>query len=155
MTQVADALCKDGRFGQKTGKGWYLYDKAAPRKSVHDPSVDKLVVATSAAKKIKRRNIQDKEILERYIFIMVNEAAKILEEGFAIRPSDIDIVFIYGFGFPPYRGGPCFYADSLGLKNVVDRMLVYNKALGDATFPKPCKLLAELAASGKSFASMN
>jgi 3-hydroxyacyl-CoA dehydrogenase len=155
VSTIAEKLVKDGRFGQKTGKGWYLYAKENPRKSIHDSGVDKLVIATANEKKIKRRNFDDKEILERYLYIMINEAAKILEEGYAIRPSDIDIVFIYGFGFPPYRGGPCFYADLVGVKNVVDKMRMYNKALGSDTFPEPCKLLEDLAASGKGFASLN
>ncbi len=152
---IQSELIKQNRFGQKTGKGWYLYEKANPRKPLNDDAVDKIVIATSKAKGIKRRNFDEKEILERFFFIMINEAAKILEEGYAIRPSDIDIVFIYGFGFPPYRGGPCFYGDTVGIPYLVKQMQTYNKALGDATFPKPCKLLLDMAANGKTFASMN
>ena len=86
---------------------------------------------------------------------MINESALILQEGYAYRPSDIDIVFIYGFGFPAYRGGPCHYADHLGIAKVVAGMDKYNKALGDDTFPKPCALLVDLAKNGKKFADLN
>jgi len=152
---ISDELVKGGRFGQKAGKGWYQYTKEAPRVPVPDNEVEKMVVNVSQQKKIKRRNISKEEILDRYLFAMINESAHILEEGFAIRPSDIDVVFVFGFGFPPYRGGPCHFADHIGLDNVVAGIQKYNKALGDDTFPPPRPLLVDMARNKKTFADMN
>lgn len=153
--QIMEQLVKANRFGQKTQKGWYIYDKADTRKPIPDPEVDKIILSVSKQKNIKRRNISKQEILERYLYAMINEAAYILLEGFAIRPSDIDIVFIYGFGFPPYKGGPMHYADFVGLPKVVEAIKKYNTALGSDTFPPPCPLLVDLASQGKTFGSLN
>ena len=155
VTQIPDVLVKAGRFGQKTQKGWYKYAPDAPRKPIVDSEVEAIVVNASKAKKMARRSFDKNEILERYLYIMINEAALLLQEGFAIRPSDIDIVFIYGFGFPPYRGGPCMYADQVGIPKVVERMKKYHTALGADTFPTPCQLLVDMATKNGSFGVLN
>ena len=155
VNTVTNMLVERGWHGQKTGRGYYKYAKDAPRVAVHDPEVDALCAQVSATKGVTRREISDEEIHERYFLAQINEAAIILEEGIAVRPSDVDVVMLYGYGYPAYRGGPCHYADALGLPNVVAAMRRYNARLGDATFPKPCPLLTDLAAKGASFASLN
>jgi 3-hydroxyacyl-CoA dehydrogenase len=155
VAAVQRQLYEMGRYGQKTGRGWYIYTKEKPRAPVFDPAVDKLVIANSAKKGIARRTVEKREILERYLYAMINEAAEILREGYAIRPSDIDIVFIYGFGFPPYAGGPCHYADHVGLPKVVDAIKRYNATLGGDTFPAPSALLLDMVAKGTNFATLN
>ena len=112
---IADRICEMGRFGQKTGAGWYRYEKG-DRTPIPDPEIAKLVAAVSKELGIERRTIGHDEIVERCIYAMVNEGAKILEEGIAMRSSDVDIVWIYGYGFPRYRGGPMFYADTVGAR---------------------------------------
>ena len=114
---ISDKLCEQGRFGQKTGAGWYLYQKGR-RDALPDPAVDALVEAHRREHGITPRKIGSTEIVQRCIFALVNEGARILEEGIAQRASDIDVVYIFGYGFPAYRGGPMFYADSLGLLTV-------------------------------------
>jgi 3-hydroxyacyl-CoA dehydrogenase len=145
---VADKLCEMGRFGQKTGSGYYKYE-AGNRTPVPDPEVEKIIMDVSAKAGIQRRQISDQEILERLLYPMVNEGAKILEEGIAIRPSDIDVVWIYGYGWPVYRGGPMYWADSQGLRAIRDRMLEYQRQHGDHW--KPAALLNQLADEGKGF----
>src|SRR5688572_18497541 len=117
-SKVGDRIAELGRFGQKTGKGWYLYE-AGSRKPVPDPEVDKIIAEYRKANNIKTRQISDEEIVERLIYALVNEGAYILEEGIALRASDIDMVYLTGYGFPPFRGGPMFYADSVGLNKVL------------------------------------
>jgi 3-hydroxyacyl-CoA dehydrogenase len=151
-SEIADALCEAGRFGQKTGKGYYKYE-AGSRAPLPDPEVEKLIVDTCARLGLKRREISDDEILERMIYPMINEGARILEEGIATRPSDIDVVWIYGYGWPIYRGGPMFYADQVGLKHIADRLSHYAKATNDPSL-EPAPLLKKLAAEGKTFASL-
>ena len=148
---IADRLCEMGRFGQKTSAGWYRYE-AGRRDAIPDPAVDELVLSVSREKEIERRQIGSQEIVERCILALVNEGAKILQEGIALRASDIDVVYVTGYGFPPYRGGPMHYADSLGLYNVVRSMrrLAQNPH-GDRAAWEPAPLLAKLAAEGKSF----
>ena len=149
-SKVADRICELGRYGQKTGKGYYLYDDK--RRAIPDPEIEKLIVDYSAEKGVMRRSISDAEIVERCIYAMVNEAAYIIEEGIAMRAVDVDMVYMTGYGFPMYRGGPMFYADSVGLKIVVARMAEFaNHPHGDAAFWKPAPLLAKLAAEGKTF----
>lgn len=155
VTNVSEALVKEGRYGQKTLKGWYRYDAADPRTPIPDFSVEKKIVEVAAAKKITRRMITKKEIEERYLLALINEAASILSEGFALRPSDVDVVFIFGFGFPPYKGGPCHYADAVGIDKIVQKMEVYHKALGGDTFPAPSALLKKMAAEKTTFADLN
>ena len=112
--EIADTLCEQGRYGQKTGKGFYLYE-AGSRAGQPDPEVEQLIVAASKRLGIARRPIDKKEIVERLIFPMINEGARILEEGIALRSGDIDVIWVYGYGFPRWRGGPMFYADTVGL----------------------------------------
>ena len=144
-----DRVVEQGRFGQKTGKGVYRYE-AGSRAPVPDPEVEKLIVEYSKEIGVERRAIGDAEIVERCIYALANEGAKILDEGIALRASDIDMVYLTGYGFPPYRGGPMFYADTVGLKNVVAAMERYAKGR-NGQFWKPAALLARLAAEGKTF----
>ncbi len=147
---VADALCEQGRFGQKTGKGFYLYP-AGTRAGVPDPEVQSLIEKISADLGVKRRSIPGDEIVERLIFPMVNEGARILSEGIAARASDIDTIWIHGYGWPAWRGGPMYYADRAGLSYVVSRLEAFALATGDESL-LPSALLKELANSGRTFA---
>ncbi|MFZ6847434.1 3-hydroxyacyl-CoA dehydrogenase NAD-binding domain-containing protein [Undibacterium sp. RuRC25W] len=148
-SKTADLLCELGRFGQKTGAGWYDY-KPGDRKAYPSAIVNDMIVKHSADLGIERRKISDQEIVERLIYALVNEAAYILEEGIATRASDIDMVYLTGYGFPLHTGGPMFYADTVGLPNVVMAMAKYAKGRhGDAW--KPAPLLAKLAEEGKTF----
>jgi 3-hydroxyacyl-CoA dehydrogenase len=149
-SEIADALCEAGRFGQKTSKGYYKYE-AGSRAPLPDPEVEKLIEETCARLGLKRRTISDDEILERMIYPMVNEGARILEEKIAARPSDIDIIWLYGYGWPIYRGGPMFYADQVGLKHIADRLSFYAKQTNDPSL-EPAPLLKRLADEGKTFA---
>jgi 3-hydroxyacyl-CoA dehydrogenase len=148
---IADRLCELGRFGQKTGAGWYRYE-AGKRDAIPDPLVDELIAGYAKESGIPRRKIGDEEIVQRCIFALVNEGAAILEEQIAQRASDIDLVYLAGYGFPPYRGGPMFHADSVGLLNVVRAMNHFAQdPHADPAFWKPARLLARLAAEGKTF----
>ena len=149
-SKVADQVCELGRFGQKTGAGWYRYE-TGNRNPIPDPVVEQLIVQASKEANIPRRQITDQEILERCLYALVNEGAEILEEGIALRASDIDIVYIYGYGFPRYRGGPMFYADTMGLDKVLESVRRYHSEQGE--FWKPAALLEKLAAEGKKFNS--
>ncbi|MBR0957939.1 3-hydroxyacyl-CoA dehydrogenase NAD-binding domain-containing protein [Bradyrhizobium japonicum] len=151
-SEIADALCEAGRFGQKTGKGYYKYEQGS-RAPLPDPEVEKLIDETLARLGRKKRVVSDEEILERMMYPMINEGAKILEEGIAARPSDIDVVWLYGYGWPIYRGGPMFWADSVGLKHIADRLAFYAKETNDPSL-EPAPLLKKLAAEGKTFASL-
>ena len=149
FSKTADLLCEMGRFGQKTGAGWYDY-KPGDRKAYPSDVVNQMIVKHSADLGIERRKISDQEIVERLVYSLVNEGAKILEEGIALRASDIDMVYLTGYGFPLYRGGPMFYADTVGLQNVLMAMEKY--AVGpNADAWKPAPLLVKLATEGKSF----
>ena len=147
--KIADKLCELGRFGQKTGMGWYRYE-AGRRDAIPDPVVDKLIDDYRKEQGITPRKISDAEIVERCIFALVNEAARLLEEGIAQRASDIDMVYLTGYGFPLHRGGPMLYADQVGLYNVARAMHGFKAASGDS-FWEPAPLLAKLAAEGKTF----
>jgi len=149
---VSDALCEAGRFGQKTGKGYYIYESGS-RTPTPDPEVTKLAAEKAEALGVKRRNITEQEILERMTYPMINEAARILEEGIAVRASDVDVVWAYGYGWPVWRGGPCFYGDLIGAKTICAALEHYAELTGDAGL-KPAKLLLELAASGGKFADI-
>ncbi|GMO93042.1 3-hydroxyacyl-CoA dehydrogenase NAD-binding domain-containing protein [Bradyrhizobium sp. TM239] len=151
-SEIADALCEAGRFGQKTGKGYYKYE-AGSRAALPDPEVEKLIDETLLRLGRKKRVVSDEEILERMMYPMINEGAKILEEGIAAGPSDIDVVWLYGYGWPIYRGGPMFWADSVGLKHIADRLSHYAKEANDPSL-EPAPLLKKLAAEGKTFASL-
>jgi 3-hydroxyacyl-CoA dehydrogenase len=150
-SRIADRLCEQGRFGQKTGLGWYRYE-AGRRDAIPDPQVEKMITDYSAEIGVQRRKVGDEEIVQRLIFALVNEGAAILEEGIAQRASDIDMVYLTGYGFPVYRGGPMYYADETGLYNVVATMkrLAANPH-GDPAFWKPAALLDRLANEGKRF----
>ena len=149
---VGDALCEKGRYGQKTGAGWYRYDKGsrAPRP---DPEVEAMIVAESERRGVARREIGAEEIVERCMYQLVNEGAKILEEGIALRAGDIDAIYANGYGFPRWRGGPMFYADTVGLRTVYDAVSRYYDTLGEAWRPAP--LLERLARAGETFNDVN
>jgi 3-hydroxyacyl-CoA dehydrogenase len=147
-SEVADRICELGRFGQKTGAGYYKYDDK--RNPSPDSEVEKIIVDVATEMGITRRHIDDEEILQRLLYPMVNEGAKILEEKIAIRASDIDVIWVYGYGWPVYRGGPMFWADQIGLRPLRDRMLQLQKATGDP-FWTPAPLLSRLADAGKGF----
>ena len=150
-SKTADLLCELGRFGQKTGAGWYDY-QAGKRDAIPSKLVEEMVASHSAALGLKPRKISDEEIVHRLVYSLVNEAAKILEEGIASKASDIDMVYLTGYGFPLFRGGPMCYADSQGLFNVVQTMKKFAaNPHDDASFWQPAPLLAKLAAEGKSF----
>ncbi len=146
-----DQLCELGRFGQKTGAGWYKYD--GQRQPSLDPEVGKLLKVWTAQAGISQRPISDQEMVDRCIYALVNEGARILEEGFALRAVDIDIIYLNGYGFPAYRGGPMWYADTVGLQKVYERILEFQKQHGELWEPAP--LLKTLAEQGKGFADFN
>jgi len=148
-SRVADELCERGFFGQKTGRGFYRYEPGS-RVPQPDPEVEALILEESKRLGITRRSISDQEIVLRCMLPLVNEGANILLDGTAIRPGDIDIVWIYGYGFPAFRGGPMHWADTLGLTNVRDEMRRFEQQHGERWKPSP--LIEELAASGHSFA---
>ena len=150
-SKTADLLCEKGRFGQKTGAGWYDY-VPGKRDAIPNAEVVAMIEEHRKSLGITPRKISDEEIVQRLVFSLVNEAAHILEEGIAAKASDIDIVYIFGYGFPPHRGGPMNYADEVGLFNVVQAMNRFAKnPLDDAKFWQPAPLLAKLAAEGKTF----
>ena len=152
FSSAADKLCEVGRFGQKTGKGWYRYEPGN-RNALPDPEVDRMLAEYRQGKGISARSIGADEIVERTIFALVNEGARILEEGIALRASDIDVVYLNGYGFPTHRGGPMKYADEVGLPNVVRKLRRFAAQAGERyrhVF-EPAPLLARLADEGKSF----
>jgi len=148
-SKTADLLCEMGRFGQKTGAGWYDY-KPGDRTPYPSQRVNDMIVNHSREIGVERREISDQEIVERLVYVMVNEAADLLAEGIAQRASDVDIVYLTGYGFPMHRGGPMFYADTVGLSNVVAAMEKYGGGR-HGEFWKPAPLLLKLAAEGKTF----
>ena len=145
---IRDRLCEADRRGQKTGAGYYDYDDR--RQPSPSPVVAGIIAEFAARAGTAQRDISDWEILERCIYPMINEGAKILEEGIAIRASDIDVTWVYGYGWPIYRGGPMHYANSIGLDTVVAKMREYKDKTGDDGW-EPCKLLSDLAAGGEGF----
>jgi 3-hydroxyacyl-CoA dehydrogenase len=150
-SKTADLLCEKGRYGQKTGAGWYDY-VAGKREPVPNAEVIQMIEAHRASQGITPRKVSDEEIVQRLVFSLVNEAAHILEEGIANKASDIDVVYIFGYGFPVHRGGPLNYASEVGLFNVVQAMKRFaQNPLDDAQFWQPAPLLARLAAEGKPF----
>jgi 3-hydroxyacyl-CoA dehydrogenase len=145
---AGDRLCEMGRFGQKTGAGWYGYDEK--RRAIPDPEVADLVRKWAAEAGIPQRTVSAEEIVERCVYALVNEGARILDEGFALRAGDIDIIYINGYGFPAYRGGPMWYADTVGLKRVCDRVREFERQHGEMWHPAP--LLERLTQQGQTFA---
>jgi 3-hydroxyacyl-CoA dehydrogenase len=151
FSRIPDRICELGRFGQKSGAGWYDY-KPGERAAIPSEAVSKIVLEESERLGLKRRKVSDEEIVERALYSLINEGARILEEGVAARSSDIDIVYIAGYGFPDFRGGPMFYADAVGLANIVRAMRGFAKGYRpDAWQPAP--LLQRLAAENRGFAS--
>ena len=150
QSEVPDRLYEMGRYGQKTGAGWYRYEGGS-RDRIHDPLVDELAAKEAARRGITRRKVDDEEIIARVMTALANEGAKILEENYATRASDIDAVYVYGFGYPRYVGGPMFYADTVGLPTVLARVNEYRARFGD--YWKPAALLEKLAAEGRGFHS--
>ena len=149
---VADAVCERGWFGQKTGKGYYLYEPGS-REPLPNPEVEALILSISKELGITRRPFDDTEMIERMLYPLINEGARILEEGIAYRPSDIDLVWINGYGWPRWTGGPMFYADEVGLPKIVARLDEFAAGTPDDPSLKPAALLRELAAAGASFAA--
>jgi len=148
-SKTADKLCELGRFGQKTGKGWYDY-RPGERNARPSPEVDAMIENHSAELGVTRRKISDEEIVERLVYALINEGAHILEDGIAAKASDIDVVYLTGYGFPAWQGGPMFYADRVGLYNVLAAMRRYAKGYQGAAW-KPAPLLVRLAESGETF----
>jgi 3-hydroxyacyl-CoA dehydrogenase len=146
---MTDKLYEMGRLGQKTGAGWYRYDES--RKPIPDPEIEALIRETARNAGIPQRSIAAEEIVERCVYVMINEGARILEEGYALRAADIDTIYLTGYGFPGYRGGPMWYADTVGLKKILDRILAFQQQHGELWEPAP--LLRQLAESGRTFAS--
>ena len=150
-SDIEDRIVEMDRLGQKTGAGWYKYE-AGDRAPVPDPEIEKMIIETSASLGIERREISDQEIVERCLYPLVNEGAKILEEGIAIRSSDIDVVWLYGYGFPRHRGGPMFWAGLIGTKTVHDKLVELEAEHSDRM--KPADLLKKLAEGGKGFGDL-
>jgi 3-hydroxyacyl-CoA dehydrogenase len=147
-SKIADKLCELGRFGQKTGAGWYRYE-AGRRDALPDPVVDELIAKERAALGLVPRKISEAEVVDRLVYSLVNEGAALLQERIAQRSSDIDIVYLTGYGFPVYRGGPMFYAEAQGLYTVVRRMREFARnPHGDPAFWAPAPLLVRAALSG-------
>ncbi len=152
FSTLPDKLCELGRFGQKTGAGWYEYPDG--RKPLPSKTVDELIAAHRKESGITPRKIDDAEIVDRLVYALVNEGARILDEGIAARSSDIDVVYLTGYGFPAMRGGPMFHADAVGLPLVQRRMREFARnPHGDPEFWKPAALIERLVASGGSFAT--
>jgi 3-hydroxyacyl-CoA dehydrogenase len=148
---IEDALCQAGHYGQKTGKGYFRYEPGS-RTPLPDSEVENIILQTSSRLGINRRPIGEAEIVERMTLPMINEGARILEEGIAARPGDIDVIWVYGYGWPVWRGGPMYYADRLGLGHIRDRLTFYADRSRDESL-RPAPLLTRLAAEGRGFAS--
>lgn len=149
---IADRLCENGWFGQKTGKGWYIY-KEGDRRGTPNPEAEQIIEQARADLGITPRDFTEEEVIRRYLAAMINEGAKVLEEGIALKPSDIDVTFLMGYGFPRYRGGPMKYADMYGLKNVLADLREYEKE--NAKFWKPAQLLVDMVSKGETFDDLN
>jgi 3-hydroxyacyl-CoA dehydrogenase len=149
QSEVPDRLFEMGRYGQKTGAGWYQYDAPGGRERTPDPLIDRLAADAAARRGIARRAVADEEIVARVTTALANEGARVLEDGFAQRAGDIDVIYVYGFGFPRHRGGPMFYADTVGLPTVLARVREYRARFGDYWSPAP--LLERLVAEGRRF----
>jgi 3-hydroxyacyl-CoA dehydrogenase len=148
--RVADALVEMGRLGQKTGAGFYRYDPETRRRS-SDPEVQALIEREAAALGVERRQIDAQEIVDRLLFALVNEGMNILDEGIAQRPGDIDVVYVYGYGFPAWRGGPMHHADAVGLPQVLARVRQFEQRFGARNWT-PAPLLERLAETGQTLA---
>jgi 3-hydroxyacyl-CoA dehydrogenase len=151
FSKTPDRICELGRFGQKTGAGWYDY-KPGDRAPNPSDLVNKIVLEESARLGFARRKVSDEEIVQRALYSLINEGARILEEGIALRASDIDVVYLTGYGFPDFRGGPLFYADTVGLPNILRTMREFARGYQPDAW-EPAALLKKLADEGKTFAS--
>ena len=151
QSEIPDRLFQMGRYGQKTGAGWYKYDAPGSRNRTVDPLIDQLAEEAATKRGLTRRPIADEDIIARITTALANEGARVLEEGYATRPGDIDIIYVYGFGFPRHRGGPMFYADTVGLDTVLARVQEYRARFGDYWEPAP--LLERYVAEGRGFYS--
>ena len=151
QSAVPDRLFAMGRYGQKTGAGWYKYDAPGSRNRTPDPLIDQLAAEEAAKRGVARRTVSDEEIVERITTALANEGARVLEEGYATRAGDIDVIYAYGFGFPRHSGGPMFYAETIGLDKVLARVKEYRSRFGDYWQPAP--LLERLVAEGRGFYS--
>ncbi len=149
QSEIPDRLFALGRYGQKTGAGWYRYEAPGSRNRIPDPLIEQLAIEAAAKRGIARSPIKDEEVLARIMVALANEGAQVLEEGFALRAGDIDVIYCYGFGFPRHRGGPMFYADTIGLATVLSRVKEYRARLGNHW--KPAPLLERLVAEGRGF----
>jgi 3-hydroxyacyl-CoA dehydrogenase len=147
-SELPERLFEMGRYGQKTGAGWYRYEPGS-RTPVPDPVVEQLAEEAAARRGVTRRQIGDDEIISRTMTAVANEGARVLEEGYTLRAGDIDVIFCYGFGFPRHRGGPMFYAETLGLSKVLEQIRDYRERLGD--YWRPATLLEQLVAGGRGF----
>jgi 3-hydroxyacyl-CoA dehydrogenase len=150
QSEVPDQLFEMGRYGQKTGAGWYKYD-AGSRTRISDPLVERLAEEAAARRGVTRQPVADADIVARIMTALANEGARVLEDGYAIRAGDIDVIYCYGFGYPRHRGGPMFYADTVGLPAVLARVRAYRRRFGD--YWKPAPLLERLVAEGRGFYS--
>uniref|UniRef100_A0A3Q3VR80 Peroxisomal bifunctional enzyme n=1 Tax=Mola mola TaxID=94237 RepID=A0A3Q3VR80_MOLML len=150
---LGDLLCEQGRFGQKTGRGWYLYDKPGGRVSKSDPWLHSFLEEYRVQQGLVARRVDQQEVLERCLFALINEGFQILEEGIAAGPEDIDAIYVFGYGWPRHRGGPMFYAGMVGLAKVMERLDHYHQAHPDEPSLQPCSLLRRLVASGKKLHS--
>jgi 3-hydroxyacyl-CoA dehydrogenase len=148
---LLDKMVAAKRLGQKTGAGWYRYDDGS-RKPMPDPAVEAMLIEHSRARGVARRALQPAEIVERSLFGMINEAADIVDEGVVSRASDVDVVWLTGYGFPRFRGGPLFYADRLGIAHIVERIKALRDRFG-AAYWTPSPSLEKLAATGRGFYS--
>ena len=149
---MQEVLCENGRFGLKNGRGYYNYEEGS-RRPRPVPEVEAMIIEFSGKKGYTRREISDEEILQRAIYPIINEGAKILEEKIAVRPSDLDVIWVNGYGWPVYRGGPMFYADLVGPDHILKVMKKFHAQYGDDF--KPAPLLEKLAREGKGFNSLN
>jgi len=152
IAPIADLLCESGRFGQKTGRGFYLYAPGS-RTAQPDPDVTELIAAEMTRRGATARTIGREEIVERVLFPMINEGARILAEGIARRPGDVDVIWVYGYGFPAHRGGPMHYADAIGLARIRDRLDEWADRTSDASL-RPAPLLEQLGGEGKGFTTL-
>jgi len=148
-SKIADRICERGWFGQKTGRGWYRYEPGS-RKPIPDPEVEAMISSYREEIGVRPRSVPEQEIIERCIYALANEGAHILDEGIALRASDIDMVYLTGYGFPPYRGGPMFYADSVGLERVLKSIQSFQKGYRGEQW-KVAPLFEKLAKEGKKF----
>lgn len=150
-SKLGDKLCDAGFYGQKTGKGWYLYDPSNPRVPLHHDAAEALVQKHQNDGNIDTKQISDEEIIQRTLYPLINEGFKILEEGIAEKPEDIDVIYVYGYGWPKYRGGPMWWAErEIGLAKVLTFIKEYHNKYPDKKWWKPSKLLEDIVASSST-----